>query len=401
MNFINEFSIVFWSGFETILLGYFIFSSLYVLVFSIAGHFYKENRGTKTNRLNNLAVFVPAYKEDEVILNTVRQMKLQKYPPNFFDIIVIADSLKQSTLDQLQKLKICLVEVSFEESTKVKALKSALSTIQKSYDYAVVLDADNVMESNFLTKMNDAFNRGYRVVQGHRKAKNLNTSYAILDAASEAINNFIFRKGHRALGLSSGLIGSGMGFEFDLFQRLIFENNAVGGFDKELEFQLAKEGIIIEYLQNAVVYDEKIQSGKSFSSQRKRWLSTQFVYLFRNIGSSLKELILKRNINFFDKTIQLLVPPRVLLVGITSIVSIAYVSFEIIFSDSITIVSILWLTNLLMVTTSFIVALPLSFYNQKTLRAVRSIPSAFLRMFILLFQLRGANKRFIHTTHGG
>jgi hypothetical protein len=49
-------------------------------------------------------------------------------------------------------------------------------------------------------------------VQGHRTAKNTNNSWAILDAISEEINNNIFRKGHRVLGLSSAIIGSGMAF---------------------------------------------------------------------------------------------------------------------------------------------------------------------------------------------
>ncbi|WP_431159455.1 hypothetical protein, partial [Winogradskyella poriferorum] len=70
-----------------------------------------------------------------------------------------------------------------------------------AYEYAIILDADNIRECHFLTKMNMAFQNGFRVVQGHRKAKNLNTPFAILDAASEEVNNHIYRRGHRALGL--------------------------------------------------------------------------------------------------------------------------------------------------------------------------------------------------------
>ena len=45
------------------------------------------------------------------------------------------------------------------------------------------------------------------------------TNTAVLDAVSEEINNSIFRKGHTRLGFSSGLSGSGMAFEYDLFKR--------------------------------------------------------------------------------------------------------------------------------------------------------------------------------------
>ena len=57
--------------------------------------------------------------------------------------------------------------------------------------------------NNFLKKINAAFAHGYVAVQGHRTAKNMNTSWAILDAVSEEINNNIFRKGHTAHHLVS------------------------------------------------------------------------------------------------------------------------------------------------------------------------------------------------------
>jgi hypothetical protein len=40
------------------------------------------------------------------------------------------------------------------------------------------------------------------VVQGHRASKNTK-DFAMLDAISEEINNNIYSKGHRAIGMSS------------------------------------------------------------------------------------------------------------------------------------------------------------------------------------------------------
>jgi cellulose synthase/poly-beta-1,6-N-acetylglucosamine synthase-like glycosyltransferase len=70
-------------------------------------------------------------------------------------------------------------------------------------------------------------------VQGHRTAKNTNNSWAILDAISEEINNNIFRKGHRVLGLSSAIIGSGMAFRYNYFKALMSTVTAVGGLIKK------------------------------------------------------------------------------------------------------------------------------------------------------------------------
>ncbi len=384
---------------EYLALIYFSISSLYVFLFAIAGKFYKRRKGLAIASHGKFAIFIPAFKEDAIIFDVSQKALSQEYPVDCFDIIVIADSLQEETLKSLKTLPIKLVEVSFEHSTKSKALNQAILELENSYDYALILDADNIMENQFLKKLNHSFHRGYKVIQGHRKAKNLNTSFAILDAASEEINNHIFRTGHRVLGLSSGLIGSGMAFDYNLFKTVMKPIKAVGGFDKELEFELAKSNIVIEYLQNAVVYDEKIQKGKDFSVQRKRWLATQFIYLRRYFMQSCKQLILNQNINLFDKAFQLIIPPRLLLLGMVFLITnvCVFVDFEWSTWDSS--LTIIWVVNLIVLVTTFCISLPKSFYNRRTLKSLLSIPNAFFRMFLLLFHLKGANKRFIHTSH--
>jgi len=347
-----------------------------------------------------MVVLIPAYKEDVVILDVAKSALKQNYPLDKFDIVVIADSLKNETLLELKQLPIVLIEVSFEQSTKSKALNKAMASLTDSYDYAVVLDADNIMEPNFILKMNVAFENGFKIVQAHRTAKNVNTSFAILDAASEEINNSIFRQGHRALGLSSGLIGSGMGFCYKLFKPMMATVAAVGGFDKELEFKFAKKKITIEYLQDAVVYDEKIQKASDFSNQRRRWLATQFIYLKTHFKSGLKELVIRGNVTFFDKVFQMLIPPRVLLLGGTFLLTLMYSIVAVFSQKTLNIPIKLWWLNLSILVVAFLLALPTSFYTFRTLKSLLSLPMAFMRMFILLFKLKGANKKFIHTAHG-
>jgi cellulose synthase/poly-beta-1,6-N-acetylglucosamine synthase-like glycosyltransferase len=385
---------------EYLLFGYFAMSGVYIFIFAVAGHFYKKRQKPLTTNLNKIAVFIPSYKEDAVIVEVAKAALQQNYPISEFDVIVIADSLMESTIAQLKALPIIVVEVSFETSTKSKALNKAMETLTADYNHALILDADNIMEADFLLKINDAFNSGYQMVQGHRKAKNYNTSYAILDAASEEINNHIFRKGHRVLGFSSGLIGSGMAFEYPLFKATMANIKAVGGFDKELEFNFAAKKIIIEYLQDAVVLDEKIQRADDFSNQRKRWLSTQFVYLRKYFAVGWKELICNGNLNFFDKVWQMIIPPRILLIGITSLLFALYclLNFALRIDTHVSVYS--WTVVFVVTVIAFLLSIPKSFYNTSTLKAMLSLPSAFLRMALLLFKLKGANKKFIHTNHG-
>ncbi|MEM8556731.1 MAG: glycosyltransferase family 2 protein, partial [Bacteroidota bacterium] len=261
----------------------------YLLVFALASRGLRAAPALGTPE-HRLAVFIPAYKEDAVIVDVAQQALDQSYPQALYEVIVIADSLQPATLDALAALPIQVVEVSFEKSTKAKALNAALSLIATRaaaegaplFDGAVVLDADNVMERDALARLAAHLQAGAQVVQGQRVAKNLDTPMAKLDALSEGINNQIFRAGHAHLGLSAALIGSGMAFDYDLFDRCMNRAQAVGGFDKELELMLLAEGIRIAWAPEAVIYDEKVSGGQTFENQRTRWLSAQFHYLRRH-----------------------------------------------------------------------------------------------------------------------
>lgn len=387
---------------EYLVLIYFGFGAFYVLVFSTAGLFPERKKKPVKNLNRRMAVLIPGFKEDAVIVDVASDALKQNYPTNLYDVVVIADSFQAETIELLKQLPIKLVEVSFEKSTKSKALNKAMATIGNDYDVAVILDADNLMEINFLNKVNEAFNCGFKVVQGHRIAKNVNTSFAVLDAISEEVNNHIFRKGHRVLGFSSALIGSGMAFDYLFFKSTMAEVKAIGGFDKELELRLLKNREKIEYLNNAFVQDEKVQKSEVFANQRKRWLSAQFIYFKRYFFTGLKHLLLKGNFDLFDKVYQMVSPPRVLLIGLTTIITLFYLALSLFVQvgDWLVFSWFNWLFVMVAVYLSFVLSIPRKYYNYKTLKAVFILPKAFLLMFLSLFKLKGANKKFIHTAHG-
>ncbi|MDT0539132.1 glycosyltransferase family 2 protein [Croceitalea sp. P059] len=386
---------------EIVLIGYFGFASIYIFLFAFAGIFKAKKKKVIINKQRKFAVLIPGYKEDNVIVEVARRALEQSYAEELFDVVIIADSFQENTLNKLRKLPIELVEVSFEKSTKSKALNKAMDIIGDQYHVALVLDADNIMEFDFIERINDAFNKGYKVVQGHRMAKNTNTAFAILDAISEEVNNHIFRKGHRVLGLSSALIGSGMAFDYHFFKSTMANVNAVGGFDKELELKLLRDKTKIEYLHKALVLDEKVQKSEVFSNQRKRWLSAQFIYFRRYVLSGIKELIFKGNVDFADKVYQMISPPRILLLGLVFVLTSIYALIDIFFENVTSFISSeYWYITFAITVLAFALSIPRKFYSLSTLKAVLTLPKAFVLMFLSLFKLKGANKKFIHTQHG-
>lgn len=387
---------------EILLYSYFLLSTLYVFIFAVCALFYKPAKISSNQPFRKIAVLIPGYKEDKVIVDVARQSCQQNYPSSYYDIIVIADSFRPDTLENLALLPVKVVEVSFEVSTKTKALNTAMNQLSTEYDIAVILDADNIMEPDFLNKINEAFGTGAKILQAHRIAKNTNTPIAILDAVSEEMNNTIYRKGHRAAGLSSALIGSGMAFDYTLFKERIAEIQAIGGFDKELELTLLRDGYTIEYLDDAIVADEKVHKTEVFQNQRRRWLSAQFVYAGRFIIPGVKLLVTKGKLDFFNKVVQQLILPRLLLLGVSFLFTLLYFIGSLL-TDLTDITALnyqCWLGSFLLLSISFAIAIPRSYLNRRTFKALLSLPRLFITMFLLLFKLKGANKRFIHTEHG-
>nr|NQU90027.1 glycosyltransferase [Bacteroidota bacterium] len=336
---------------------------------------------------------IPGYKEDQVIYHVAEDALNQNYPSGLYDVVVIADSFQKETIERLNQLPIKVIEVSFDVSTKSKALNRAMEVLKDDYDGVIILDADNLMESDFITKINESYCQGYIAIQGHRVAKNTDTSFAILDAISEEINNHIYRKGHRVVGLSAALIGSGMAFDYSYFKKTMQEIKAIGGFDKELELKLTREGTPIEYIEPALVYDEKIQSGQGFSNQRRRWLSAQFVYFSRSIGNACWALMRRGNVENINKSMQFVQLPRIILLGVLVIVFVISLIFGSVLHYKI------WGILLALCALALLMGVPGKFYNTKTLVALLSLPRGFLLMILSLLRIRGANKRFIHTEH--
>lgn len=375
-----------------------LLSTLYIFVFAFAGLFYRQSPYPKQVTLRKIAVLIPGYKEDDVIISVAKDALVQDYPAEMYDVVIIADSFQPETIALLKKLPIIVIEVKFDKSTKSKALNKAMEQLTADYDIVVVLDADNVMSTDFLVKINASFEGDFMAVQGHRAAKNMNTPLAILDAISEEINNHIFRKGHRVLGLSSAIIGSGMAFRYSFFKNMMASVTAVGGFDKEIELNMLKNNHKIAYLDDALVYDEKVQKAEVFSNQRRRWLSAQLHYFLQDIGSSIKALFAKGNIDYFDKAIQFVQPPRILLLGAVIMSAVFFMLLNYITGIAI-LFSILWILVVGLCVLAFLFSVPRQFYTAGTLKAMASLPKGMLLMLGSLLKIKGANKQFIHTKH--
>ncbi|MVM34772.1 glycosyltransferase [Spirosoma sp. HMF4905] len=374
---------------------YLLFNVLYIFISAISGRLGKADDSLILQDIptRRIAVLIPAYKEDSVIIGSVIANLKQSYPAASYDLIVIADSFRPETLERLSTYPIKVIPVQFEQSTVQKSITYALNSLpDNAYDIVVISDADNHMAPDFLQRINQAFENGWQAIQGHRVAKNTNTSVAIFDAMNEEVNNNLFRAGQRALGLSATLIGSGMGFEPVLMKRAMNQIQTVSGYDKELEMLLLVAGIKIGYLHKAFIFDEKVQNIAVFEKQRTRWTAAQVYFIKEYFAIGMQQLV-RGNIHAFNALVKSLLLPRTLLLVavflfVATTLLIGTYTFQLVAGGML---------GLLVI--SLALSIPLYLWQTISMRDFSVLPSLIFSMMRTLLNFRQAGKKFLHTPH--
>jgi cellulose synthase/poly-beta-1,6-N-acetylglucosamine synthase-like glycosyltransferase len=304
------------------------------------------------------------------------------------------------TNEQLAALPITLLQPTFENSSKAKALQYAISAISLQpsafYDYVVILDADNIVAIDFLSQLSQIV-RPNIAIQCHRTAKNTNNDIAALDGLSEEINNSIFRRGHNRIGMSSALIGSGMCFDYNWFKDNVTKlNTAVE--DRELEALLMKQGTYIHYEEDIHVLDEKVSDSGNFQRQRLRWMTGQVQALYQMLPY-IPKAIITGNINYIDKTIQQALIPRSILLALIPLLCVIATTSSYIFHLPSSIFHLKWWCLFVALCIALYLAIPKQMHKQSLFNNPISLLTLAWKMIINITKIDHTNKEFIHTTH--
>ncbi len=371
--------------------------AMYFFIAAVAGKIRSQSVYTVHRDKKRIAVLIPSYKEDNIIVNTATKARQHNYPSTHFEVFVAAHHLKQETIEKLRAIPVHVQEVSFEIGSKARSLNKLLNWIpENQFDVAIILDADNIMLPGCLEKVNDAFQKGFRSVQTHRIAKNKNTPVAVLDAISEEINNHLFRRGLRALGLSATVIGSGMAFEFSKLREIYNKPGILGNpaCDREVDFEVMRSDIKIEFIEDAYVLDEKVSEMEVFERQRTRWLESQVIHL-KLFFSQFNHI--KKGKEYYNKLFISLMPPRVIMLFVFGLIFLLFLL------QKATGYSILapgytwWLLITCMYMITLLISIPASHYSATTARALIYVPVMMFSMVRALFKMKVSRKEFLHT----
>jgi cellulose synthase/poly-beta-1,6-N-acetylglucosamine synthase-like glycosyltransferase len=382
--------------FSVTLFVYLAASTLYLLLMAMAAKWGRLPLYQNHPHKNKIAVIIPSYKEDAIIIDTATKATAHNYPTNGFTVFVVADSLQPATIAQLKQIPVQVMEVAV--SMKSKSIHALLQTLpEDNFQIAMILDADNVMVDDCLEKVNDAFNKNVLAMQCHRQGKNQQTPVALLDAISEAININFFRRGPAVLGVSAAPMGSGMAFQFSLLKEIASQPAVLSsaGEDREIDLYLLKQGINMQFIDDAIVLDEKVTNTQVFEKQRIRWLEAQFNHLKKLLQKEMKPVFTTRV--YVHKLFQNMILPRSLLMVVFACIG-CLLLLQYFLPYSILQPPLLWwCCAMIGYGCTLVLAIPARYYTTATLKALLHIPVLILSMLKALLKVKPRRKEFLHT----
>jgi len=372
---INE--IIYWADKIVFLL--FAMSVGYLFVFAVASLKKIKTIYPPTNKKYRFAVFLPAKKgRDEDVLETLKSFQSQEYPRESFDLIVIYDELRPETIELLNIPGVICLEQKDGQTDRKSMLNYAIIQMKESkYDIAVLMKPSNTVDTFFLKEINKAYHSGGMAIQTHKVAKKIRSNLNILSAIAEEVNNSIFRRGHVNLGFSASLIGSGMVFNYEWFEKNISRFGSPG-LTKQLEAALLKQGIYIEYLENTFTYEDKVKNIEAYNKQRKNWSKTKR-YTLKDAFKDFPKALFSGNFDYSDKIIQWIMPSRIFLIAFITLagILIPYYNWTL---------ALKWWILLGLVLFSFSLSIPEKFISFRTFIAIIFLPfTALVIVFSKIF----------------
>jgi cellulose synthase/poly-beta-1,6-N-acetylglucosamine synthase-like glycosyltransferase len=367
-----------------VLIGYNLYLPILLFIF-----FKEKVQEVPVAEEDDYGIIVTAYEQIDAIGNVVASLLKLKYT-NYL-IYIVAD-------------KCDITGVSFnDERVIVLRPEETLASNTRSHFYAIdhfkrphtrltIIDSDNLVDPEYLHELDKYFSLGYEAVQGIREAKNLNTTYACLDAARDIYYHFYDGKILFGIGSSATLAGSGMAFTTQLYRDCLGDKDITGaGFDKVLQSIIVGKNKRIAFTGKAIVYDEKTTHSDQLVKQRSRWINTWFRYF--KFGFTL---VFKGVTNFsrnqFVFGLILLRPPLFIFLILAMFCIFANVFI------SITAV-LVWLIGLMVFVLGFYIALAKSYTDKRIWASLVNIPKFVFYQVLSLLKVRKANKHSVATTH--
>ncbi len=285
---------------------------IYILSRFLVGRRAKPPVPPTPDRINRFAVIACAHNEEKVIGQLIKSVYSTGYPRNRYDLFILCDNCTDGTADIARQAGAIAMErhdpdrrgkgFGLEWMFGILAEKKAAGD---AYDAYIVLDADNLVNNQFLDEINTRLNEGYEILQCYLGTKNpgdtwVSKCYALAYCLSDAN----YQDAHDKVGLSAQMGGTGMVLRPSVLEEMGWETDSLTE-----DLVLTTRYVLhtnrpCSWVNEARLYDEKPLRIAPSVKQRTRWMQghmdTMIRYAPACLWQGIRNLSLKQiDIGFY------------------------------------------------------------------------------------------------------
>ena len=207
---------------------------IYMVLFRVKKKTYK-----KSEVKHRCAILICGRNEESVIYDSVRDLlENQDYPKDLFDVYVVAHNCTDKTASEAERAGakvLVLNDPNKAHHLLAYALKFGVEQIVNSgidYDFIIRIDADNHLNKEFISLMNDAYSSGVLHIDAHCQ-------------------------------------GPGMMFSMEIAKKYGYDTVTISE-DTEFNFNRLLNGYRAHYVEDAVVYEDLPSTMKDTYARNRR-----------------------------------------------------------------------------------------------------------------------------------
>jgi glycosyltransferase involved in cell wall biosynthesis len=267
------------------------------------------------------AILVPARDEEAAIAATLSSLRALAYPRERVRIVVLADNCTDRTADVARAAGAAAWTRRGGEAGKGAALAWGLERLARTgpdVDAVVIVDADCSVAPNLLAALERRLRDGAQAVQVAYGVANPDASpVAALRHASFVLVNGVRPLGKTTLGLSAGLLGTGMAFSRDLLARRSWTARSLAE-DQEQHLALVADGERVVFAAETGVTSPMPTSLRRSRDQQLRWDAGRGALVRRWTPALLRAGVRHRDGVKLHAALEPFVPPQSLLLAVNA-----------------------------------------------------------------------------------